>query len=1171
MERKKLHTRRLSALLFAGLLWMSSLTVYAEDILPQAGTVTVTIYHTNDMHGALTSTESSIGVDKVAALRDATPDSILVDAGDATQGYPLASLSKGHDIIDIMNAAGYDLMAAGNHEFDYGTRQLLVNAGAAKFPMLAANVYSKDTGGPLLEGTVPGNNGCHTIIERSGVKIGFFGLTTSGTKTATNPAGIQDVEFKDEIETAKKEIDELEQEGADAIIAVAHLGEYTNIPCDSKKLAEAMKDRYQGKLDAIIDGHSHTVESNRIENGVLIQQTGAELINLGKITLTVTPGGGVSQAEGSYLKYENISVEPKAEVTAKIDEIKSGQDIIMSQPVCDVNDTLWGGYVDNVAVARITETNLGDFMADAYQDATRQFLQNAQGLEQYKNLRVLAVMNGGGIRAPLYNGTATLGDLVSVLPFSNTLVLKEVTPKVVYEMLERSVSAVTGQNQETGQIEGQPDGGFLHVSGFSFTYNPGAEQGSKIESVTVPSNGQDIQLDRTDDTTKMVLASNNFIMGGGSGYSMVDTLPQLGEMGGELETVQAYIDTLTKNGTEPLDTAGIAGGRINVNGGYSKSQYEAAFRVMENFTSVQNIDTAASSGTPAGNRQVSLYIDGNDVPVNKISDEQGIVRITLSNGPHSIALSKSQKQIYVNNYTGAGIFTGNADELPAIAYVEPNIAITVPSDQELAIAPGRSFYVRGTFTGLSIPDGSRVSVSMLDEAGNKVREISTDIKENKNLKTDVITYAPSGDDLTDSGMPDLIWDGRDEASFHLGDTKCYYDDNHFAALIPGGKTEDSIDDRMGLTDTAGKPYEPLKEGTYTILVQVESSSGDILTSNAKQITIGTTEDKILSRFSPDSHKDRITEFANDTGYRIYKDPFPGYWTREGQEICEIGPEWRAADATEYTAGNVHFIIYNVKESSTTYSVEIGLLQSMGDIRERLKSYYYTTGEPEPLDGVSSEIVPFASGDRLQIVRAETSNEKTDDGVYLMDGGSQVEYDMDVSDGINASAGEYIALYGVAAPIQINKADIRLNEDNTYMLSNRIETVRYHLTGTGIDREYEKEVRLNRTSGGKDNYSELEFKHVIPVTEDMIGKTVTLEAKAYDTHGSLVEGTRETIQINVAKEGSPNQEKNPDQKETEGKAPEAGKAPDTGDDAPTVLLLAIMVLTASFVGRKKFME
>lgn len=1164
MRRKKLHIRRLTALLLVGLLWMCSLTIYAEDALPQEDTITVTIYHTNDMHGALVRTGSSIGVDKVAALRDATPDSILVDAGDATQGYPLASLSKGHDIIDIMNAAGYDLMVAGNHEFDYGTQQLLENAGAAGFPMLAANVYNKDTGHLLLEGSVPGNTGCHTIIERSGVKIGFFGLTTSGTKTATNPAGIQDVEFKDEIETAKKEIDELEKEGADAIIAVAHLGEYTNIPCNSKKLAEAMKDGYQGKLDAIIDGHSHTVENNRIENGVLIQQNGADLIGLGKITLTVTPGAGVSQAKGSILKYENISVEPKAEVTAKIEEIKNSQDNIKSQPVTDINDTLWGGYVNDVAVARITETNLGDFMADAYQDAAQQFIQNASGLEQYRDLPVLGVMNGGGIRSSLYNGTVTRGDLATVLPFSNTLVTKEVTPKVIYEMLEQSVSSVTGQNQETGQIEGQPDGGFLQASGFSFTYDPDAEQGSKIESVTIPSNGQDKQLDRTDDTTKMVLVSNNFIMGGGNAYDMLETLPQLGEIGGELETVQAYIDSLTKNKTEPLDTAGIALGRINVNGRYSNSQYEAAFRVMENFASVQDRNTSASSGTPARNRQVSLYIDGNDVPVNKISDEQGVVRITLPNGPHSIALSNSQKQIYVNNYIGAGIFNGKADELPAIAYIKPNIAITVPADQELTIAPGRSFYVRGTFAGINIPDGSRVSVSMLDEAGNKVREIATNIKDNKNLKTDIITYPPAGKSLTDSGMPDLIWDGRDEASFHLGDTKCYYDDNNFAALIPGGKTEAFIDDRMGLTDAAGKPYQPLTEGTYTILVQVESSSGEILTSNAKQITIGTTPDKILSGSSPDSHKNRITEFANDTGYRIYNDPFPGYWTREGQEVFEIGPEWRAANATEYTAGNVHFIVYNINESSSAYSVEIGLMQSMGDIGKRLKSYYYTTGEPEPVNGVSSEIVPFKSGDRLQFVRAEIGSEKTDDGVYLKDGVSQVDYDMNVSDGINASAGEYIALYGVTAPIQIDKADIRLNEDNTYTLSNRIESVRYHLTGTGIDKEYEKEVRLNRTSGGKDNYSEMEFKHVIPVTEDMKGKKVTLEAKAYDTHGILVEGTRETVQINVAKESVPNQEENPARKETE-------KAPKTGDNTQIVLLLSIMVLTASFIVRKKFME
>ena len=125
----------------------------------------IVIFHTNDTHGYLTGDgENVVGLDKVAALKKAEPDSVLVDAGDATQGLPVASLTKGSDVIRLMNLAGYDLMAAGNHEFDFGTEQFLANAAAADFPILAANVYREDR--LLLSGVKEESSGDHVILER---------------------------------------------------------------------------------------------------------------------------------------------------------------------------------------------------------------------------------------------------------------------------------------------------------------------------------------------------------------------------------------------------------------------------------------------------------------------------------------------------------------------------------------------------------------------------------------------------------------------------------------------------------------------------------------------------------------------------------------------------------------------------------------------------------------------------------------------------------------------------------------------------------------------------------------------------------------------------------------------------------------------------------------------
>ena len=322
-------------------------------------------------------------------------------------------------MIELMNLAGYDLMAAGNHEFDFGTEQFLSNAALAQFPILAANVYRN--GQPLLAGVQEGNNGCHTIIERDGVRIGFFGLTTVETATSTNPAGIRDLQFADEVETAKKEIDELESEGVDAIIAVCHMGN-TDAPCTSEDLANAMTDAYQGKIDVIIDAHSHT-EENKETNGILIVQTGSGMAGIGKLTLKLN--GEDVTAEEELLKPADLSdVVPDSEVSDKLAQVQDSQAGLLNTKIGTAETTLWGGVVGPiVAISRLVETNYGDFTADAFRDAAETFMEAAGGGDA--DLPVIAVENGGGIRAGVTNGDITVGDLISAFPFSNTLYMKK--------------------------------------------------------------------------------------------------------------------------------------------------------------------------------------------------------------------------------------------------------------------------------------------------------------------------------------------------------------------------------------------------------------------------------------------------------------------------------------------------------------------------------------------------------------------------------------------------------------------------------------------------------------------------------------------------------------------------------------------------------------------------
>ena len=618
----------------------------------------VVIYHTNDTHGYLAGDgESIIGIDQVAGLKESTPDSILVDAGDATQGLPLASLTKGADIIELMNLAGYDLMTAGNHEFDFGTDQFLSNVKLADFPILAANIYQD--GQPLLQDVQEGNNGCHTIIERDGLQIGFFGITTTDTAGSTNPAGIAGLEFKDEIETAKNEIDHLESEGADVIIAICHMGDM-DASCTSVDLANALTGEYQDKLDILIDGHSHTIE-NEETNGVLIVQTGSGMTGVGKLTLTVS-GDEVSAEEQLLTPQDLTDITPDAAVAEQLTQIQDTQAELLNESVGTSETTLWAGQIGVVAVTRLVETNYGDFTADAFRAAAESYVQT---LGTDTDLPIIAMENGGGIRAMSPNGNVTMGDLISAFPFSNTIYMKKVTPAVLYDVMEVSGTTLDGQDKETGMLLQQTNsGGFLQISGFTVVFDPDGEAGQRVTSITL--DGQSEPLDREDTETQIIMASNNYIMSGGSDYTMLGELPKYGEAGGELETVQAYWESCLEDGT----LKGYAGtkNRIQMRSeGYEPKDYTASILIAD------------EDGSALGGQELSYRVDGGE-RINGTADENGILEITLTDGAHGVRLADDQQEIYIDNYSGFGIVIDEFREQPVLTFLADGSCDPVESE-----------------------------------------------------------------------------------------------------------------------------------------------------------------------------------------------------------------------------------------------------------------------------------------------------------------------------------------------------------------------------------------------------------------------------------------------------------------------------------------------------------
>ncbi|MDY4395616.1 MAG: metallophosphatase, partial [Oscillospiraceae bacterium] len=229
------------------------------------------ILHTNDVHGAV---DGYAYIAQLKADYEAKgAEVILVDAGDYSQGKTYVSVTKGADAVTMMNAAGYDVVTLGNHEFDYGYAQLKENMSKAKFKVVCADVFNEN-GTPIFDAN-------YTYTTKSGVKVGFFGMETPETQTKANPALIKGLTFATGDAFTKAAADQVAAlKDADVVICLAHLGiDAESAPYRSTDLYAAVKG-----IDFIIDGHSHTVMTKG-EKGEPIQSTGTAFANIGVIVI----------------------------------------------------------------------------------------------------------------------------------------------------------------------------------------------------------------------------------------------------------------------------------------------------------------------------------------------------------------------------------------------------------------------------------------------------------------------------------------------------------------------------------------------------------------------------------------------------------------------------------------------------------------------------------------------------------------------------------------------------------------------------------------------------------------------------------------------------------------------------------------------------------------------
>ena len=418
------------------ILWLAlALSIAVFQVIGAADFSNLVVIHTNDTHGYDQKADGVYGMAAVAALKQEYEakgkDVLLVDAGDAIQDHNLVNLSQGATAIAFMNAAGYDAMTLGNHEFDYGQDVTLERAAEADFPFLSCNILVDATGKPFVRP--------YTIVKKGGVTVGIIGITTPETAGATNPKHVYGLTFldgQDLYDAVQSNVDYLRGAGCDLIVALGHVG---SEPISEGHRSDDILRRVRG-IDLFIDGHDHRVKNYRVD-GVLLAATGSHLANIGV----------VSYADGQWqeqnLPYGAFAKEDEA-VKALVDKAAADVQAELSRPI-GASEVVLNGSRPKV---RMEETNLGDFIADAVLWQAR-MATAAEGTSIDG-----AVVNGGGLRASIPAGVVTQGGIQSVLPYRNQVCVVTMTGQTLLEIMEAATAAAP-----------YPAGAFPQVSGIEMT------------------------------------------------------------------------------------------------------------------------------------------------------------------------------------------------------------------------------------------------------------------------------------------------------------------------------------------------------------------------------------------------------------------------------------------------------------------------------------------------------------------------------------------------------------------------------------------------------------------------------------------------------------------------------------------------------------------------------
>lgn len=474
---------------------LSTVAVLALSAGAASAEYSLTILHTNDFHDRFEPISASASgcdaeknaagecfggaarlVTAVAEARMRSANSILVDGGDPFQGTLFYTYYKGSLAAEMMNALGFEAMAVGNHEFDDGPSVLRDFAEAAQFPLLMANAdISRE---PLLSDVIDKS----VVIEKNGERIGVIGLTPVNNPEIASPG--PNVVFTPPADAVQGEVDRMTEMGITKIIVLSHSGYDLDLDIAANTTG----------VDVIVGGHSHSLLGD-MEGAVgpyptmvgdtAIVQAFAYGKYLGELNVTFDDAGVITAAVGAPILLD-ASVAEDAAMKARVTEAAIPLEEIRNRVVAEATAMIEGDRT----VCRAEECAMGNLIADAMLAYTAD-----QGV-------VIAFQNSGGVRASIDAGPVTMGEVLTVLPFQNTLSTFEVTGAVMLEALENGVS----QHEEGA-------GRFPQVAGMTFAFDLAQPVGARISDVMV--GGVPI-----DPAAVYGVVSNNFVRNGGDGFAM---------------------------------------------------------------------------------------------------------------------------------------------------------------------------------------------------------------------------------------------------------------------------------------------------------------------------------------------------------------------------------------------------------------------------------------------------------------------------------------------------------------------------------------------------------------------------------------------------------------------------------------------------------------------------